>query len=121
MIANITSGSHNQSLAIGASTIPSRPSVVSRAAKRSFCHVQELPLDREAKSSFFGSVLQDNAIRQNARPRIRVAGFPSTNRDCCHQLFAEYGMQLKKLDLGSTRCVEVRQRFHAKVGSNLSF
>ena len=55
------------------------------------------------------------------KPRVLVAGFPSSDRGCCHQIFAQHGEQLKKLDLASTRRVEVRQPFQAEAGDRLSF
>jgi hypothetical protein len=64
--------------------------------------------------------VERGAQPHHAHPQVRVAGFPSSNRNCCHQLFVEHGTQLKKVDLVSTRRVDVRQRFHAEAGDQLS-
>lgn len=98
-----------------------RPLLVSRIAKRSFCHVQDVSLESNATSSDFGSMSQCNPVPHEEHPRVRVARFPSTNGSCCHYLFVEHGDQLKRVDLASTRRVDVRQRFYAEAGDQLSF
>src|SRR5262245_32946291 len=118
MIANVTPGSRNRSVAIGESTQTSRASVAN-AAKRSFCHVHELPLEHETKSSIFDRPAESARQPKLNRLQVRVASFPSADQVCCHQLFVEHGARLKKLNLASTRRVDVRQSFHAEVGDRL--
>jgi hypothetical protein len=72
------------------------------------------------------SILESEAHSDNHRsfgdnhPRVNVAAGPS-DQNCRHQVFIEYGTLLKKLDLPSTDCVEVSQRFEAHAGDVLSF
>jgi len=113
MIADDRTRSHMWGVATEASLSPIHSSLVNRPAPQCFCHVQELLLGRAATEL--------DPQPHNENPRVSVAGIPTSNRDCRHQVYVESGAQLEKLDLVATRRAEVRQRFHAETGDQLSF
>jgi hypothetical protein len=50
-----------------------------------------------------------------------LAQFSATSRKSAHQVFAEFGLQLKKFDFPATRQIEIRQRLQANIGDRITF
>jgi hypothetical protein len=107
----------------GVSPPPDRSSLASRLPRRSVRQVFAVPLSggdqlsipRNDQSSFNHRPLWNDGLQ------VDVAAIPSADRNCRHHLFVEDGPRLKKLDLPSTTCVTVSQRFEARAGDTLSF
>jgi hypothetical protein len=120
MVTRIPSGSQSHS-EIRSSRGHAGSSLIGRVPHRSMCHVQELALATKNRSPRLSNFVVPAHEHPYDDRRISVARFPAPNRNCVHQVFAELGTQLKKLDLPSTSRVEVRQRFRAQAGDRLSF
>jgi hypothetical protein len=77
---------------------------------------------RSLRKVFAVRLCGNNEFQSSDNQRlVNVAAIPSLDKTCRHHLFVEYGAQLKKLDLPSTSCVAVSQRFEARVGDTLAF
>jgi hypothetical protein len=105
-------------------TPANRPrSLASRLPQRSVRQVYEVPLNHESRSSLAGSEVPSFSRRQHREKssRVGVAAIPSRDNSCRHHLFVDDGTRLQKLDLPSTACVAVSQRFEAKAGDRLLY
>jgi hypothetical protein len=103
--------------------IVSPSSFAIRVPRRSARQVFEIPISDENPSAVLGNDVSplDHRRRGESLQRVAVAAIPSGNRNCRHQVFVEDGERLKKLDLPSTSCVTVSQRFEARAADTLTF
>ena len=106
-------------------TNPARPpgSLASRIPRRSVRHVYALSLSGDDPSPAPGNDVSnfERPPLEEARMRVNVATIPSSDRNCRHNVFIDNGGRLQKLDLPSTACVAVSQRFEARAGDTLSY
>jgi hypothetical protein len=70
--------------------------------RRSLCQRQQFAADESA-------------------PKLTVTRYPSSDRDCRHQVFVEHPALTRTLDLPATGHVEVSQEFTVPAGGQLSF
>ena len=106
-------------------TTPARPlgSLASRIPRRSVRQVYALSLSGDDQSSASRNDVPtfERPRLKEARMRVNVATIPSSDRNCRHNVFIDNGGRLQKLDLPSTACVAVSQRFEARAGDTLSY
>jgi hypothetical protein len=101
---------------------PRRP-LANRLPQRSLRQVFAVPLSGEGQAPVSDGTSPTIEYRksEDGDSQVDVVTIPSSVRTCRHHLFVEDGTQLKKLDLPSTACVVVSQKFKALAGDTLSF
>ena len=96
---------------------------VNRLRRESGLRVFEMPLpsDEVPTPSNYDSCLLDRRPFRDDTSLVNVTTVPSSQESCRHQLIIEDGTRLKTLDLPSTSCVAVSQRFEARTGDTLTY
>jgi hypothetical protein len=97
--------------------------LANRLARRSVRQVFDIPMPAadETPASTSKVSLFDRPQLNDDALKVHVAAIPSPDRNCRHHLFVDDGTRLKKLDLPSTTCVVVSQKFEASAGDKLVY